>query len=103
KGVTIGALGDSAAFSFNYFKNITCGEGGAIVSKDSITHQKASCLVDSCGFFWRGEETSIRPFAAGSARASEIQGAMLNAQFDRLPGMLNAMRSHKKRIVKETR
>lgn len=35
KGKKIGGFGDIACFSFDSIKNITCGEGGAIVCRDS--------------------------------------------------------------------
>jgi len=102
KGQAVGSIGDAGAFSFNYFKNMTCGEGGAVISRDESAHQKVACLIDSCGFFWLGNDESVRPFASGSARASEFQGALLNVQLDRLPGMLERMRVEKKRILAET-
>ena len=34
KGAPVGAYGDIICFSFDGIKNITCGEGGALVSKD---------------------------------------------------------------------
>jgi dTDP-4-amino-4,6-dideoxygalactose transaminase len=33
-GVRVGALGDTACFSFYATKNLTCGEGGAVVTND---------------------------------------------------------------------
>jgi dTDP-4-amino-4,6-dideoxygalactose transaminase len=102
KGRAVGSLGDAGAFSFNFFKNMTCGEGGAVISRDETAHQKVACLIDSCGFFWMGKDENVHPFASGSARASEFQGAILNAQLDRLPGMLERMRAEKKRILAET-
>jgi dTDP-4-amino-4,6-dideoxygalactose transaminase len=36
----VGAVGDLFCFSFDGIKNITCGEGGAIVSSDEIAIQK---------------------------------------------------------------
>lgn len=38
----IGSFGDIACFSFDGIKNITCGEGGAIVTNDSDVITKAS-------------------------------------------------------------
>ncbi|MCC7407807.1 MAG: DegT/DnrJ/EryC1/StrS family aminotransferase, partial [Phycisphaeraceae bacterium] len=88
--------------SFNAFKNITCGEGGAVVSNDEQVAQRARCMTDCCGFYWRGRSADTKAFVAAGARASEIQGAMLSAQLDRLPGMLKAMRSQKKKILRQT-
>ena len=38
----IGSFGDITCFSFDSIKNISCGEGGAIISKDNAFLQKAS-------------------------------------------------------------
>jgi dTDP-4-amino-4,6-dideoxygalactose transaminase len=35
KGRLVGSFGDVACFSFDGIKNITCGEGGAVVTKDA--------------------------------------------------------------------
>ena len=59
-------------------------------------------MVDSARFFWTGRSEDMPPFAAIGARASEIQGAMLNAQLDRLPGLLAKLRSQKDRIMAAT-
>ena len=42
KGRLIGSFGDVACFSFDGIKNITCGEGGAIVARDPETLAIAS-------------------------------------------------------------
>ncbi|MEW6572534.1 MAG: DegT/DnrJ/EryC1/StrS family aminotransferase [Bacillota bacterium] len=43
-GVKPGALGDAAAFSFYATKNITCGEGGAVVTNDADLAEKLKAL-----------------------------------------------------------
>jgi dTDP-4-amino-4,6-dideoxygalactose transaminase len=40
-GVRVGAEGDIVCFSFDGIKNITCGEGGAIVTSDERVAQRA--------------------------------------------------------------
>jgi dTDP-4-amino-4,6-dideoxygalactose transaminase len=39
KGRKVGSFGDVACFSFDGIKNITCGEGGAVVTKDAKVAQ----------------------------------------------------------------
>ena len=99
RGKMLGAIGHAGAFSFNYFKNMTCGEGGAVVTNNSRVLQRASSMIDPCNMYWTGRKKDFVPFAANGSRASEVQGAMLNAQLDRLPGMINAIRRQKKRIL----
>ncbi len=98
----VGAIGHAGAFSFNFYKNMSCGEGGAVVSNDRLVFERAACMVDSCSFYWQGRSSDFRPFAAAGSRASEFEGAIMNAQLDRLPGMIRTLRRIKHRILKET-
>jgi hypothetical protein len=102
KGRKLGSIGHAGAFSFNYYKNISSGEGGGPRHQDEVA-ERARCAIDPCGFYWQGKNDSVRPFAGNGARASEIMGAMLNAQLDRLDGMIDKMRSEKRRILDGTR
>jgi dTDP-4-amino-4,6-dideoxygalactose transaminase len=43
-GVRPGQLSDAACFSFYATKNITCGEGGAVVTKHSHLNERIRCL-----------------------------------------------------------
>ncbi len=101
-GRKVGTIGHAGAFSFNYYKNMTCGEGGAVVTTDGQVAKRVECMIDCCGYFWGGREEDFRPFAAGSNRANEFQGAMLNVQLDRLPGMIRVLRRQKKRILRDS-
>jgi dTDP-4-amino-4,6-dideoxygalactose transaminase len=102
QGRMVGSIGHAGAFSFNYFKNMTCGEGGAVVTNDDDVHQKAGCMIDCCSFYWSGRDEDFVPFTGNGSRSSEIEGAMMNVQLDRLPGMIDAMRAQKRRILAET-
>lgn len=99
KGKMVGTLGQSGAYSFNYFKNITCGEGGAVVSRSRRAHERVVMHTDACGFFWEGRR-SEPSFCASSARISEIEGAILRSQLKRLPGFLRKLRNNKRKILK---
>jgi dTDP-4-amino-4,6-dideoxygalactose transaminase len=98
----VGSIGRAAAFSFNYFKHITCGEGGAFVTNDPVAARRAACMIDPCSFFWSGRRNDFRPFCGTGSRASEFEGAILNAQLDRLPGMIRTLRRSKRRILRQT-
>ena len=102
EGRKLGTIGHAGAFSFNYFKNITCGEGGGVCTADSRIADRARCAIDPCHFYWQGRDDSQKPFAGNGARASELMGAMLNVQLDRLDGMIEAMHMEKKRILAGT-
>ena len=102
KGKAVGAMGAAGAFSFNFFKNMTCGEGGAIVTRDESVARRARCMIDPCSFYWEGREDDFRPFVNSGSRASELQGAMLHTQLDRLPDLLNTLRRNKTQILGQT-
>jgi dTDP-4-amino-4,6-dideoxygalactose transaminase len=102
EGRKLGSIGHAGAFSFNYFKNISCGEGGGIATADRKVAERARCAIDPCHFYWQGRGET-KPFAGIGARASELMGAMLNVQLDRLDGMIGAMRAEKRRILDGTR
>jgi dTDP-4-amino-4,6-dideoxygalactose transaminase len=103
EGRKLGSIGHIGAFSFNYYKNMTCGEGGGVAVNDDVLAERARCAIDPCHFYWQGRNDAVKPFSGNGARASELMGAMLNVQLDRLDGMVQAMRAEKKTILEATR
>ncbi len=102
EGRKLGSIGHAGAFSFNYFKNMSGGEGGGIATSDAKVAERARCYIDPCHFYWQGRSDETRPFAGVGARASELLGAMLNVQLDRLDAMIGRMRTEKKKILAGT-
>ncbi|MEM7024128.1 MAG: DegT/DnrJ/EryC1/StrS family aminotransferase [Pseudomonadota bacterium] len=102
EGRKLGTIGHAGAYSFNYYKNMTAGEGGAVCTDDPKVAERAKCAIDPCHFYWQGRDDQQKPFAGNGARASELMGAMLNVQLDRLPGMIEAMHAEKKKILAGT-
>ena len=98
----LGTIGHVGAFSFNYYKNMTSGEGGAVVSNNKEIIERAKCAIDPCHFYWQGRKNSLKPFAANGSRASEFMGALLNVQLKRLPGMIKKMRAERNKILGST-
>jgi dTDP-4-amino-4,6-dideoxygalactose transaminase len=98
----VGSIGDAGAMSFNFYKNMCCGEGGAVVSRHAKAMERAACMIDSCSFYWTGRRRDFRPFAAVGSRASDFEGAIMNAQLDRLPAMIRALRRIKQRVLTAT-
>ncbi|MEP9388038.1 DegT/DnrJ/EryC1/StrS family aminotransferase [Mesorhizobium sp. KR9-304] len=103
EGRKLGSIGHAGAFSFNFFKNMSGGEGGGIATSDPKVAERARCYIDPCHFYWQGRNDETKPFAGVGARASELLGAMLNVQLDRLDGMIRAMRAEKKKILAGTK
>ena len=98
----LGTIGHVGAFSFNYYKNMTSGEGGAVVSNNKEIIERAKCAIDPCHFYWQGRKNSLKPFAANGSRASEFMGALLNVQLKRLPRMIKKMRAERNEILSST-
>jgi dTDP-4-amino-4,6-dideoxygalactose transaminase len=97
RGQPFGSLGHAGAFSFNHFKILSCGEGGAVVTSDKAVYQRAMiCHDGGCVFFDMQAAAEKPPFFAGSNfRVSEIQSAMLNVQLRRLDGIVKTLRARK--------
>lgn len=102
KGKRLGSWGDAGAYSFNYFKIISCGEGGAIVTNNRKVYEKASIFHDSgTAFRPYAGEFSTPIFLGLQFRASEIMGAIMRVQLKRLDKILRDLRKVKKKIMKQ--
>ncbi|MFW6133144.1 MAG: DegT/DnrJ/EryC1/StrS family aminotransferase [Planctomycetota bacterium] len=102
RGKPLGTLGDAAGFSFNYFKNMTCGEGGAVATNRKAVANRVRTMIDCCNAYWTGRKADVRPFVSNGSRASEIEGALLNVQLDRIGTLVSRLREQKQRIAAET-
>ncbi|WP_113154462.1 DegT/DnrJ/EryC1/StrS aminotransferase family protein [Nitratireductor sp. OM-1] len=89
----VGTIGDIGAFSFNQFKNINIGEGGAVASQSDRFFARARMYHD-VGELFRGHLDNYNEpsFFGVNFKASQIQGAMLNVQLAKLDPMLKRMR-----------
>jgi len=95
KGQRAGSLGDAAAYSFNFFKIISAGEGGAFVTKDLAGYQRAKIYHDT-GTAWRADAKDlIVPLFAGlNCRIDELRATVLREQAKRLDGILAGLRKN---------
>lgn len=93
KGRMCGTIGDIGVFSFNQHKNMTSGEGGAILTNDPHLFTRAMNAHDM-GISYRTQSTggNAPVFVGNNYRISEIQGAILRVQLSKLPGRLKKMR-----------
>jgi dTDP-4-amino-4,6-dideoxygalactose transaminase len=77
-----GSLGQLASFSFQSSKNLTSGEGGIITTNDD--ELAATCRsMHNCGRV-PGGVWYEHHVISGNYRLGELQGALLNAQLERL-------------------
>ncbi len=97
KGKRLGTLGDVGAFSLQFHKIITTGEGGMILTDDRALYERARMFHDTAGA-WRKEGFTVTPFLGTNYRMNEILGALGLVQLGRLEGLLAAMRQRKRRI-----
>ncbi len=77
-----GSLGDLASFSFQSSKNLTSGEGGIITTNDERLAAECRSL-HNCGRIPTGVWYEHHVIS-GNYRLGELQGALLNAQLERL-------------------
>jgi len=83
----VGAIGQLGSFSFQSTKNLTAGEGGIITTSDDTL--AATCRsLHNCGRT-PGGAWYEHHIIAGNYRLGEFQGAILNAQLDRLEEQVN--------------
>lgn len=101
KGRRLGSFGAINAFSFNCYKNITCGEGGGFVTDDEELFDRARIYSDAGIFVQEVDRPVEIPHFAGQAfRISDIQGAMLNAQLKQLDAWMTQWRDRRNRAAK---
>ncbi len=67
KGRKLGSIGHAGAFSFNYYKNISSGEGGGLATSDMKIAERARCAIDPCGYYWQGKIDSVRALRLATA------------------------------------
>jgi dTDP-4-amino-4,6-dideoxygalactose transaminase len=92
KGRRVGTIGDVGAFSFNQFKNLNSGEGGAVLTDDDRMFTRARMYHD-LGSYTREYDKGNEPVFAGvNLRVSELTGAVLYAQLPRLDPFLRRLR-----------
>ena len=88
RGRALGTLGDAGCLSFHETKNLSCGEGGALVVSDPELAKRAEIVREkgtNRAAFFRGEVDKYTWVAEGSSYVlSDVLAAILDAQLDRL-------------------
>jgi dTDP-4-amino-4,6-dideoxygalactose transaminase len=102
KGRRLGSWGHAGAYSFNDFKIMSAGEGGALVTNDDKIIERAGIYSDS-GTAFRPYVKKIKTpiFLGFQFRATEIMGAVLRMQLQRLAGILADLRRIRVRFIRE--
>ena len=105
RGQRLGTFGDLGAFSLQYHKMITTGEGGAVISSDPDLFRRAQAYHDGGGIWRKGEPEGIgdfQLFTGVNFRMSEITGALAEVQLAKLDGLIARQRAAKRRITEGT-
>ena len=99
KGRRLGSFGDCNAFSLQYHKIITAGEGGIVLTNDHILYDRARAYHDTAAC-WRPDLPRYEGevFPGVNFRMSELHGAVALAQLRKLDKLVAGMRAKKKRI-----
>lgn len=101
-GRRLGTIGDVGALSFNQYKLISTGEGGALLTNDDAIYQRALIYHDSNAVAFFGDQmdnVSEALFCGVEYRTNEIQSAMLREQLKRMDDMIDNLRRIKKRVM----
>jgi len=101
RGRPVGSLGDLGAFSFNMFKTITAGDGGAVITNSRKLYAKAFAYHDQGHKPLRtGVEVGARSMIGLDFRMNEVTGAILIAQLAKLDRICRTLRRNKSRLKK---
>jgi 8-amino-3,8-dideoxy-alpha-D-manno-octulosonate transaminase len=93
-GRRLGSIGDVGAFSLQFNKILTCGEGGMVITDDDTIHHRVLMYNDVVG----GQRNNIPAdeiLPGVNFRLSELQGAVALVQLGRLDDLLHDMRQAK--------
>jgi 8-amino-3,8-dideoxy-alpha-D-manno-octulosonate transaminase len=105
KGKKLGSFGECGCLSFQYYKIITTGEGGMLLTDSEDLYIKAQSVHDSAAC-WRPDRFAPARFPGElfygyDFRMSEVAGAIGLAQLNKLPKLLENMRKNKHRITSQ--
>lgn len=102
KGKFLGTLGDAGAYSFNYYKVLTAGEGGALVTNNRRIYERALIYHDSSAVAFFGDQLDgiNEPLFGGTEfRVSDITGAILREQLRKLPDIIADLHKNKFAVI----
>ncbi len=102
RGRRLGSIGRAGALSFNQFKVITAGEGGALLTDDDALYERALIYHDASAIAFFGDQlkdVTAPQFCGTEFRTNEITAAILRRQLLKLDGILADLRANKKALT----
>ncbi|MBN1827631.1 MAG: DegT/DnrJ/EryC1/StrS family aminotransferase [Deltaproteobacteria bacterium] len=99
-GRKVGSFGDMGAFSFDFVKTITTGEGGMVVTDDESLYLRADQYHDQGHVHDPSLPRALEKhdLIGFNYRMGELQGAIGLAQLRKIDDIINAQRANKARI-----
>jgi 8-amino-3,8-dideoxy-alpha-D-manno-octulosonate transaminase len=96
KGKSVGLFGTCGAFSFDFFKITTAGEGGLFITNDEDTYKKADTYSDH-GHSHVGDNRGMEPhpFLGFNYRIGELNAAVGLAQMRKIKTLVAGKRKNK--------
>ena len=100
KGKSVGLFGNSGAFSFDFFKITTCGEGGLFITNNEENYTTASCYSDH-GHSHLGTNRGMEahPILGRNFRLSELNAAVGLAQMRKIDRIIAQKKRNKAAMV----
>lgn len=98
----LGTIGDAGAYSFNYYKVLTSGEGGALVTRSHELYERALIYHDASAVAFFGSQLDgiNQPIFGGTEfRVSDITGAILREQLKKLPAIIDDLHKNKFALI----
>ncbi len=97
KGKMLGTFGKVACYSFDFFKLITAGEGGAVITNDEEVYNTAHMWSDhGHSHIGNNRGAEEHPIMGTNYRISELHAAIGLAQFRKIGTVLENQRKNKK-------
>ena len=95
KGKPLGTIGEAGAFSFDFVKTMTCGEGGAVITNREDIYQKCDGYSDH-GHDHQGVDRGAdqHPFIGYNYRISELHAAVGLAQIKKIDTVLGIQKKN---------
>jgi 8-amino-3,8-dideoxy-alpha-D-manno-octulosonate transaminase len=100
KGKSVGLFGKAGAFSFDFFKITTCGEGGIFITDNEEAYNVASCYSDH-GHTHLGSNRGMEdhPILGRNFRISELHAAVGLAQMRKLDRIRSTKKKNKELVL----
>ncbi len=88
-GRKMGTIGNMGAYSFNFYKVISCGDSGLFSTDDEECSDRALIFHDTgIAFRTHADQLKVPIFAGLNLRGNEILAAILRVQLGRLDGII---------------